>query len=66
MTQIKIEDYKGKDITFIINPEDEVNILITTEGDELGEELRMTNVNIDINSLTSIKEVIEYGHIHGE
>ena len=58
-TQIKIENYKGENITFILNPEDEINILVTTEGDELGEELRMTNVNIDINSLNGIKQILE-------
>jgi len=57
MTKIKIEDYKGENITFSLNPEDEINILVTTEGDELGEELRITNVNIDVNSLNGIKEV---------
>ena len=38
MTKIKIEDYKGKNITYTLNPEDEINILTTTEDDELGEE----------------------------
>ena len=59
MTKIRIEDYKGENITFILNSEDEINILVTTEGDELGEELRMTNINIDVNSLNGIKEVKE-------
>lgn len=57
MTKIKIENYKGKNIIYTLNPEDEINILTTTEDDELGEELRITNVNIDINSLKGIKEV---------
>lgn len=57
MTKIKIEDYKGKNITYTLNPEDEISILTTTEDDELGEEFRITNVNIDINSLKGIKEV---------
>lgn len=57
MTKIKIEDYKGKNITYTLNPEDEINILTTTEDDELGDKLKITNVNIDINSLKGIKEV---------
>ena len=57
MTKIKIEDYKGKNITYTLNPEDEISILTTTEDDELGEEFKITNVNIDINSLKGIKEV---------
>lgn len=56
-TQIKIENYKGKNITYTLDPEDEINILTTTEDDELGEKLKITNVNIDINSLKGIKEV---------
>ena len=59
MTKIKIEDYKGKNITYTLNPEDEISILTTTEDDELGEEFKITNVNIDINSLKGIKEVRE-------
>ncbi len=59
MTKIKIEDYKGENITFTLNPEDEINILVTTEGDELGEKLRITNVNIDVNSLNGIKQISE-------
>lgn len=58
-TQIKIENYKGRNITYTLNPEDEINILTTTEDDELGEEFKITNVNIDINSLKGIKEVRE-------
>ena len=58
-TQIKIENYKGKNITYTLDPEDEINILTTTEGDELGEKLRITNVNIDINSLKGIKQILE-------
>ena len=57
MTKIKIEDYKGRNITYTLNPEDEISILTTTEDDELGEEFKITNVNIDINSLKGIKEV---------
>ena len=59
MTKIKIEDYKGKNITYTLNPEDEISILTTTEDDEyeLDEKLKITNVNIDINSLKGIKEV---------
>lgn len=57
MTKIKIEDYKGKNIIYTLNPEDEISILTTTEDDELGEEFKITNVNIDINSLKGIKEV---------
>ena len=57
MTKIKIEDYKGKNIIYTLNPEDEISILTTTEDDELGEKFKITNVNIDINSLKGIKEV---------
>lgn len=59
MTKIKIEDYKGKNIIYTLNPEDEINILTTTEDDEyeLDEKLKITNVNIDISSLKGIKEV---------
>lgn len=57
MTKIKIEDYKGKNIIYALNHEDEISILTTTEDDELGEEFKITNVNIDINSLKGIKEV---------
>lgn len=58
--QIKIEDYNGKDITYILNPDDKINILITTEDDDhdlFGEKFKITNVNIDVNSLTGIKEI---------
>lgn len=57
MTKIKIEDYKGKNIIYTLNPEDEISILTTTEDDELDEEFKITNVNIDVNSLNGIKEV---------